>query len=88
MRLRGKGSDGGHNGLKDIQQMLGGNKYPRLRVGIGNNFARGKQIDFVLGKWSDKEALELPDIYKQSTEAVKAFATIGLSRAMNQFNKN
>lgn len=88
VRLRGKGSDGGHNGLKDIQQVLGSNKYARLRVGIGNNFPRGKQVDFVLGKWSDKEAEELPDIRKRCTEAVKAFGTIGLSRAMTTVNKS
>ena len=87
VRLRGKGSDGGHNGLKDIQQMLGTNEYARLRVGIGNNFPRGRQVDFVLGQWTDKEAQDLPNIYKKSTEAVKAFGTIGLSRAMTTVNK-
>ncbi len=86
-RLRGKGSDGGHNGLKDIDQMTGGNNYARLRVGIGDDFPTGRQVGYVLGKWSSEEAEKLPEITKAATEAVKAFAAIGLQHAMNQFNK-
>lgn len=83
LRLRGKGSDGGHNGLKSIQEMLGTDAYPRLRVGIGNNFSKGKQVNFVLGKWSEDETAELPHILDHSMEVVKTFVTLGLERAMN-----
>ena len=86
IRLRGKGSDGGHNGLKDIQQYLGG-QYPRLRVGIGDDFRKGQQVDFVLGKWSSEEREELSSIIKRCTDAVKAFTHVGLSRAMTDANK-
>ncbi|MBL7802478.1 MAG: aminoacyl-tRNA hydrolase [Saprospiraceae bacterium] len=82
-RLRGKGSDGGHNGLKSIQELLGSDVYPRLRIGIGNNFSRGRQSDFVLGKWSADEAAELPILLEKIDETIKAFVTIGLERAMN-----
>ena len=84
-RLRGKGSDGGHNGLKDIDQMLGGNKYARLRIGIGNEFPKGRQVDFVLGKWTDEENEKLSKIIKHAGETIKSFASIGLARTMNQF---
>lgn len=86
LRLRGKGSDGGHNGLKNIDQMLGGNNYARLRFGIGNDFHSGQQIDFVLGKWKKEEADQLPDIMKKAAEICKSFAAIGLRFTMNQFN--
>ncbi len=85
-RLRAKGSDGGHNGLKDIDQMLGGNKYARLRIGIGGDFSKGRQVDFVLGKWTDEENDKLPEIIKLAGETTKSFGTIGLARTMNQFN--
>jgi len=83
LRLRAKGSDGGHNGLKSIQELLGTTEYPRLRVGIGSDFGRGKQVNYVLGKWSDDEAAELPNILEKSAETIKAFVTIGVERAMN-----
>lgn len=83
IRLRAKGSDGGHNGLKNIQEILGTDAYPRLRIGIGSDFSRGKQVNFVLGKWSADEAAELPNLLEKATETIKAFATIGLERAMN-----
>ena len=86
LRLRGKGSDGGHNGLKNIDQLNGGNNYPRLRVGIGDNFNKGRQVDYVLGKWSDKEAVDLPELLSRSMDAIEAFGTIGVARAMNRFN--
>lgn len=86
-RLRGKGKDGGHNGLKDIDKMTGGNNYARLRIGIGDEFRKGQQVDFVLGKWSKEEEEGLPDILKTATETIKAFGTIGLQFTMNQFNK-
>ncbi len=88
VRLRGKGSNGGHNGLKDIEAMLSTTKYARLRVGIGSNFARGRQVDFVLGKWSNDEAQKLPNIIKHCKETVKAFGTIGISHTMSQYNKD
>jgi len=87
IRLRGKGADGGHNGLKSIAQHLGSTKYPRLRVGIGDNFSKGRQVDYVLGKWSKKEIEGLTDIIDSSCEAILSYTSIGLSRTMNQFNK-
>jgi len=87
VRLRGKGKNGGHNGLKNIDELLGGNNYARLRIGIGDNYPKGRQVDFVLGQWSKKEGEQLPEIYKHCTETVKAFGTIGLDRTMNQYNK-
>ena len=86
-RLRGKGSDGGHNGLKDIDKMCGGNNYARLRIGIGRDQSRKGQVDFVLGEWSDSEKDKLPEILKTAAETVKSFATIGLDHTMTQFNK-
>lgn len=86
LRLRGKGSDGGHNGLKDIDQMTGGNNYARLRVGIGNNFSKGRQVNFVLGEWTSEEQEQIPTILKRSAEASLAFGTIGLGHAMNRYN--
>lgn len=83
LRLRGKGSDGGHNGLKNIQELLGSDVYPRLRVGIGSNFSKGKQVNFVLGKWSEDEKAELPHILEHCTEVIKTFVTLGPERAMN-----
>ena len=85
IRLRGKGSDGGHNGIKDINQTIG-SKYARLRFGIGDEFSKGKQIDFVLGKWSDNEQAQLSEVIEKSTEAIKSFGTIGLANTMNNFN--
>lgn len=87
MRLRAKGADGGHNGLKDIQQVLGTSKYARLRVGIGDDFKKGRQVDFVLGKWSDKELDGLSYILGDCSKAILSFCTIGLSMTMNEFNK-
>lgn len=83
IRLRAKGSDGGHNGLKSIQEILGTDAYPRMRIGIGSDFSRGRQVNFVLGKWSADEAAELPNILDKASETIKAFVTIGLDRAMN-----
>ncbi len=82
-RLRAKGSDGGHNGLKSIQEILGTDEYPRLRIGIGANFGKGKQVNYVLGKWTVDEAAEIPILLEKAAETVKAFATLGIERAMN-----
>jgi PTH1 family peptidyl-tRNA hydrolase len=87
IRLRGKGSDGGHNGLKDIDQMTGGNNYARLRIGIGNDYPKGRQVDYVLGEWSEAQKDQLPELLKQAAETVKSFGTIGLQRAMTAHNK-
>ncbi|MEZ4920798.1 MAG: aminoacyl-tRNA hydrolase [Saprospiraceae bacterium] len=87
LRMRAKGSDGGHNGLKSIQDLLATADYPRLRIGIGSNFGKGKQVNYVLGKWTEDEAAELPHILDRSVEGIKAFATVGLQRAMNVLAK-
>ncbi len=86
-RLRGKGKDGGHNGLKNIDQMLGGNNYARLRIGIGDDFPKGRQVDFVLGKWDKKELEQLPDILHKAAQTALSFGAIGLDFTMNKFNK-
>jgi len=87
VRLRAKGADGGHNGLKSIAEQLNTTKYPRLRVGIGDNFNKGRQIDYVLGKWTDKEMAGMEEVIDRSCKAVLSYASIGLSRTMNAFNK-
>jgi len=87
IRLRQKGKPGGHNGLKDIDAALGNQQYSRLRFGIGDNFPKGKQVEFVLGKWSDKEYGELGPFVKKASEAAIGFVTIGAKRAMEQYNR-
>lgn len=86
-RLRAKGSDGGHNGLKDINRVLGHNSYARLRLGIGQDFHQGQQVNHVLGQWSEEEKAKLPEILKRARETVKSFATIGLAHTMSEFNR-
>lgn len=85
-RLRAKGNDGGHNGLKHINQMIGGN-YARLRIGIGRNFSKGRQSDYVLGKWTDDEQEKLKEVVNFAANAVKSFGTIGISHTMSKFNR-
>jgi PTH1 family peptidyl-tRNA hydrolase len=87
IRLRPGGSDAGHNGLRSIQESLGTDAWPRLRVGIGNDFARGRQVDFVLGKWSASELPLVQVKVQKCVEVVESFATIGIERAMNLYNK-
>lgn len=87
LRLRPGGSDAGHNGLRSIQETLGHDAWPRLRLGIGNNFPKGRQVDFVLGKWSDKELPVVRTKVQTSVQVVESFATIGIERTMNQYNK-
>jgi len=87
IRMRGKGGDGGHNGLKDIDKMLGTSKYNRLRIGIGKEFYSGQQSDYVLSEWSSDQKLLLPQIIKNATDAVKSYVHIGMHRTMNIFNK-
>lgn len=86
-RLRAKGSDGGHNGLKNIQELLATDAYPRLRIGIGSSFSKGKQVNYVLGKWTEDEKAELPRILEKAEEVIKTFVTLGLERAMNTTGK-
>ncbi|MDR0582676.1 MAG: aminoacyl-tRNA hydrolase [Prevotellaceae bacterium] len=86
LRLRKQGSDGGHNGLKSINELLGHTNYARLRIGIGNDFSHGQQIDFVLSEWTDEEQKLLPPIIDKAIDAVKSFGTAGIERAMNIFN--
>jgi PTH1 family peptidyl-tRNA hydrolase len=87
LRMRTKGSAAGHNGLKNIEQLLGGQDYPRLRFGIGNDFSKGQQIDFVLGNFSKEEFAELPSLMDKAAEMIFSFCTIGAERTMNFFNK-
>jgi PTH1 family peptidyl-tRNA hydrolase len=86
MRLRGSGSDAGHNGLKDIQLMLGTDVYPKLRFGIGNNFSKGGQVDFVLGKWLPSEQPVVQQKIDKSIEVIESFAAVGLDRTMTVCN--
>lgn len=86
LRLRGKGSDAGHNGLKNINQVLGHNQYARLRFGIGDNFPKGRQIEYVLGKWEPDEWNALPERMEKAIEIIKSFGTIGLAQTMSQYN--
>jgi peptidyl-tRNA hydrolase, PTH1 family len=87
VRIRAKGSDGGHNGLKDIDATLGNNNYARLRFGIGNEFSKGRQVDYVLGKWDIEETKLLDEKVKYSCEAVNSFMFEGIERAMTKYNK-
>ncbi|HVK97110.1 MAG TPA: aminoacyl-tRNA hydrolase, partial [Flavisolibacter sp.] len=80
------GSDAGHNGLKSIQQSLGTTEYPRLRFGIGNDYPKGMQSEFVLGKWKKEEEPLIKKKIEVSIEAIETFATAGLATAMNKFN--
>ena len=86
LRLRAKGSDGGHNGLKDIQAVLQSTKYPRLRFGIGAEFGKGKQVDHVLGSWDDDERGKMEERLTIATDAMLNITTAGLARAMNTYN--
>jgi PTH1 family peptidyl-tRNA hydrolase len=86
LRLKTKGSDGGHNGLKDIQQVLGTTKYSRFRFGIGAEYPRGKQVDFVLGTWDEGEKEAMGKRLERSVELIRSFVLSGPSRTMNTFN--
>lgn len=86
LRLRPGGSDAGHNGLKSIQELLGTNQYPRLRFGIGNNFPKGRQVEYVLGRWTEKELSVVKLKIEKSVEIIEAIASIGLERTMNNYN--
>lgn len=86
IRIGPKGSDGGHNGLKSIQETLNTTVYPRLRFGIAAEFGKGQQVDYVLGRWNEEELKTLDARIKLAAEAVTAFSFIGLERCMNQYN--
>ena len=86
VRIKGKGSDGGHNGLKSINSLLGTEEYARLRFGVGNDFPKGAQIDYVLSNFTEEEFNALPDRLKQTTEAIKSFCLSGLPFTMTHFN--
>ena len=85
-RLRKKGSAGGHNGLKSIEELLQTNEYPRLKIGVGDDFSKGKQVDFVLGEFSSKESEELSIVLDKAKKTVESFVTIGIDRTMNFHN--
>ncbi|MGM0478686.1 MAG: aminoacyl-tRNA hydrolase [Bacteroidota bacterium] len=86
LRMKGKGSDGGHNGLKDIQAHLNSQNYARLRFGVGNEFQQGKQVDYVLGEWGQAENDQLDERIATAQEFIKGFATIGLQKTMSSWN--
>lgn len=86
VRLRGKGSDAGHNGIKDLNQMLGSD-YARIKIGIGSQFHKGQQVDYVLGKWTSTERKDLPELVKHCGAAAMSFAAIGLAHTMSQYNR-
>ncbi len=86
LRLRPKGGDAGHNGLKHINEILGHQDYARLRFGIGSNFLKGQQVDYVLGHWTKEESVAIEEPIKKCTQIIKSFCTIGLGSSMTQFN--
>jgi len=86
IRLRGSGSDAGHNGLKDIQLTLGTDQYPKLRFGIGNDFPKGRQVEFVLGRWLPSEIPLVEKKIAKCGEVIESFAAIGLDKTMNMAN--
>jgi len=86
IRIKSKGSDGGHNGLKNIQLLLNTTEYPRFRFGISDQFKKGQQVDYVLGEWNEEEKAKLPERYEMAAEIVNSFALAGLNNTMNSFN--
>ncbi|RED50587.1 aminoacyl-tRNA hydrolase [Seonamhaeicola aphaedonensis] len=86
IRLKTKGSDGGHNGLKDIQDKLNTTKYNRFRFGISDTFSKGKQVNYVLGQWNEEENDKLPERLDKSVDLIKSFVLAGVNATMNMFN--
>ncbi len=86
LRLKTKGSDGGHNGLKDIQTVLGTTNYNRFRFGVGDDFGKGQKVDYVLGQWHDEELKQMPERLSKSVDLIKSFGFAGVSNTMNTFN--
>lgn len=87
LRLRPSGSDAGHNGLKDIQNTLGTDKYPKLRFGIGNNYQKGLQAEFVLSRWLNSELVTVQLKIQKCNEVIESFASVGIDQTMNEVNK-
>ncbi|MGB0886462.1 MAG: aminoacyl-tRNA hydrolase [Chitinophagales bacterium] len=83
VRLKPSGSDAGHNGLKSIAELLGSKKYPRLKFGIGDNFTKGRQVDYVLGEWTAEEQEALASYIQDAIKAIEDFIQVGMERAMN-----
>jgi len=86
IRIRAKGSDAGHNGLKHISEILGTDQYARVRFGIGNQFEKGRQVDYVLSEWTNEEKEALPERTDKVVQVIKSFGTVGIDRTMNLFN--
>lgn len=86
IRVKTKGSDGGHNGLKDIQAQLGTTSYNRFRFGISDEFSKGRQVDYVLGEWDEEEEKQLPERLDMAIEVIRSFGTAGINNTMNTFN--
>jgi PTH1 family peptidyl-tRNA hydrolase len=86
IRLKTKGSDGGHNGLKDVQQYLLTTNYNRLRFGVGSDFGKGKQIDYVLGEWNQEEKEALTERFARVNALIRSFVLSGVNRTMNEYN--
>lgn len=86
LRIKTKGSDGGHNGLKDIQHMLQTTQYPRFRFGISNSFGTGRQVDYVLSPWNEEETKLLPERLETAAKAIESFGLAGVNHTMNTFN--
>ena len=86
IRIRTKGSDGGHNGLKNISLILNSSDYPRFRFGISDEFKKGQQVNYVLGNWDDVEKTKLPERLEVASEIIKSFGTSGLENTMTAFN--
>lgn len=87
VRLRPKGSSAGHNGLKSIEALCGGQNYPRLRFGVGDNFPKGRQVDYVLSGFDKDELMEVPALIEQSVEMAQSFIATGLELTMTRYNK-
>ncbi|WP_420147150.1 aminoacyl-tRNA hydrolase [Spirosoma sp.] len=87
LRLKPKGSSGGHNGLRNIDELLNTQEYARLRVGIGNNFSKGRQVDFVLGEFPEDEMIQLPAYLDRTGDVILSFCTMGIQTAMNNYNQ-
>ena len=86
IRIKSKGSDGGHNGLKNIQLLLNTTEYPRFRFGISDDFKKGRQVDYVLGEWNEEENAKLPERLDMAVEVINSFALAGLNNTMNTYN--
>jgi len=87
LRVKAKGSPGGHNGLRDISEVLGSDNYPRLRFGIGGDFHQGFQVDYVLSDWTNNEQKQLPEKIDTCIEIIRSFGVTGIERTMNVYNK-